>query len=87
MQGSQSLFDRTAVEVGWYANEEIFVSVLQPLGGGAPRATVEWRFSPVWTLEARTSSRLDDQLFGLFQNTNLGDERTYGLFLFREWSY
>ncbi len=85
--GSRSLFDQTAVEFGWYASEEVFFSFSQPLGGGAPRATLEWRFSPVWTLEARTASRLDERLFGLTRGSNLANDRTFGLFLFREWSY
>jgi len=85
--GSQNLFDRTAVEFGWYASEEIFFTFSQPLGGGPPRATLEWRFAPNWALEARTASRLDERLFGLFQGTNLANDRTFGLFLFREWSY
>lgn len=85
--GSQNLFDQTAVEFGWYATDEIFFTFSQPLGGGTPRATLEWRFAADWTLEARTASRLDERLFGLFRGTNLANERTFGLFLFREWSY
>lgn len=85
--GSQNLFDQTAVEFGWYATDEVFFTFSQPLGGGTPRATLEWRFSPVWTLEARTASRLDERQFGLFRGTNLANDRTFGLFLFREWSY
>jgi len=85
--GSQNLFDQTAVEFGWYANEELFFTFSQPLGGGTPRATLEWRFAPDWTLQARTASRLDERQFGLFRGTNLANDRTFGLFLFREWSY
>lgn len=87
VQGSQSLFDFTAVEFGWYASQDLFFTFQQPLGGGPPRATLEWRFRPSWTLEAKASSRFDDRLYGLFRNTNFVNERTFGLFLFREWSF
>ena len=87
IEGSQNLFDFTAVEFGWYANQDIFFTFQQPLGGGPPRATLEWRFNPSWTLEATASSRFDDRLYGLFRNTNVVHERTYGLFRFREWSF
>ncbi len=87
VQGSQSLFDQTAVEFGWYAGQDIFFSVSQSLGGGPPRATLEWSFLPSWTLEARLSSRFDERLFGLSGATNLANEQTFGLFLFRIWDF
>jgi len=87
VQASPNLFDLTAVELGWYASEEVFFTFLQPLGGGVPRATMEWRFTPSWTLEARASSRFDDQFFGILGNSQLLNEQTFGLFLFREWNF
>ncbi len=87
IRGQSSLFDQRAVEFGWYAGEEVFFSFSQPLGGGPPRATLEWRFTPSWTLEARAASRFDERLFGLVRGSNLANERTFGLFLFREWSF
>ena len=87
LQGSRSWLNMTAVEFGWYANQDLFLSFSQPLGGGLPRATVEWTFLPYWTLEARVASRFDEQLFGLSQATNLENEQTFGLFLFRDWDF
>jgi autotransporter translocation and assembly factor TamB len=86
-QGSQNLFDRTEVEFGWYAGEELFFAVAQPLGGGVPSAAMEWRFAENWTLEARAESRFDQQQFGLFRGTNIANDQTFALFLFREWSF
>ncbi|WP_419163323.1 translocation/assembly module TamB domain-containing protein [Candidatus Palauibacter sp.] len=84
---TRSVFERTAVEFGWYASNELFVSFWQPLGGGPPRATVEWSFLPSWSVEARAASRFDERLFGLNWGTNLANDRTFRLFLFREWSF
>lgn len=86
LRGSENLWDTTAVEFGWYASESVFFTFRQPLGGGFPRATMEWRFNPAWSLEAKASSRFDDRLFG-FRHTAWVNEQTFGLFLFREWSY
>ncbi len=84
--GNRSVFDRTAVEFGWYPGDELFLSYWQPLGGGPPRAAVEWSFLPNWTVEARTASRFDERLFGLSWGTNLANQRMFELLLFREWS-
>ncbi len=86
LQGSENLWDTTAVEFGWYASESVFFTFRQPLGGGFPRATMEWRFNPAWSLEAKASSRFDDRLFG-FRHSAWVNEQTFGLFLYREWSY
>ncbi|MCG8468398.1 MAG: translocation/assembly module TamB [Gemmatimonadetes bacterium] len=87
IRGSQSVFDRTAVEFGVYASQDIFLSFSQSLGGGPPRATLEWSFLPNWTLEARADSRFDERLFGLSRGTSLANEQTFGLFLFRDWDF
>lgn len=87
VQGSESLIDQTLLEFGWYASDDLFLSFSQPLGGGPPRATLEWTFLPMWTLEARAASRFDERLFGLARGTNLANEQTFGLFLFRDWNY
>jgi autotransporter translocation and assembly factor TamB len=83
---SDNLFNMTAVEFGWYAGERVFFTFKQPLRGGLPRATVEWSFTSAWSLEAKVSSRFDDRLFGL-DHSSFQDVQTFGLFLFREWSY
>ena len=83
-----TLFARTEIEIGWYQGENLFFQVAQPLGGGVPRATVEWRFTDDWTLEARVENRFDQQQYGLYQGTsNILNEQTYGLYVFREWSF
>ena len=87
LQGSQSVFDLTLVEVGWYAGQDLFLSFSQPLGGGPARAALEWMFLPNWTIEARSASRFDERLFGMARGTNLVNERTFGLFLFRDWDF
>ena len=83
---NRNVFERTAVEFGWYANNDLFFSFWQPLGGGPPRATLEWSFLPSWSVEARMASRFDERLFGLSWGTNIANDRTFRLFLFREWT-
>ncbi|WP_419947831.1 translocation/assembly module TamB domain-containing protein [Candidatus Palauibacter sp.] len=83
---NRSVFERTAVEVGFYWTNDLFFSAWQPLGGGPPRATVEWSFLPSWSIEARAASRFDERLFGLAWGSNLANDLTFRLFLFREWT-
>lgn len=83
---NRNVFERTAVEFGWYANNDLFFSFWQPLGGGPQRATLEWSFLPSWSVEARMASRFDERLFGLSWGTNIANDRTFRLFLFREWT-
>ncbi|MDE2664424.1 MAG: translocation/assembly module TamB domain-containing protein [Gemmatimonadota bacterium] len=84
---NRSLFERTALEVGWDASNTLFLSYWQPLGGGPPRAALDWAFLPGWSVEAGTASRFDERLFGLSLGTNVANDRTYSLFLFREWEF
>ena len=84
---NRSLFERTALEAGWYASNALFLSYWQPLGGGPPRAALDWAFLPGWSVEAGTASRFDERLFGLSVGTNVANDRTYSLFLFREWEF
>ncbi len=83
--GNQNVFEQSAVEFGWYPHADIFLSYWQPLAGGPPRATAEWSFLPNWRAQAHTASRFDERLFGLTWGTNLANDRTFGLFLYREW--
>jgi hypothetical protein len=87
LAANRTLFERTALEVGWYASNALFLSYWQPLGGGPPRAAVDWAFLPGWSVEAGTASRFDERLFGLSVGTNVANDRTYSLFLFREWEF
>ncbi len=84
---NRSLFERTALEVGGYVSNALFLSYWQPLGGGPPRAALDWAFLPGWSVEAGTASRFDERLFGLSLGTNVANDRTYSLFLFREWEF
>jgi hypothetical protein len=87
LESTQSLFARTELAVGWYAGEDVFFSVAQPLGGGVPRVLIEWRFSENWSLEARAENRFDRQQFGVASAASFETAQTYGLFIFREWSF
>ncbi|MFQ5689811.1 MAG: translocation/assembly module TamB domain-containing protein [Gemmatimonadota bacterium] len=83
---AEGLFANTEVELGKYLGRGLFVTVTQPFGNRFPGASVEWRFSEDWTLEARTENRFG-RLFQLPIGSGLEFDRTYGLFLFREWSF
>ena len=87
LAANRTLFERTALEWGWYASNALFLSYWQPLGGGPPRAALDWAFLPGWSVEAGTASRFDERLFGLSVGTNVANDRTYSLFLFREWEF
>ncbi|MFQ5889387.1 MAG: translocation/assembly module TamB domain-containing protein [Gemmatimonadota bacterium] len=80
------LFAGTEVEVGRYLTPELFVRASQPLGGQLPGVSLEWQFSEGWLLEARTEERYRP-LSLLSSTSNIDTDRTYGLFLFREWSF
>ena len=82
---SRSWIDRTVVEFGWYPRSQLFVSLWQPLGGGPPRASIDWDFLPGWTIEGRAGSRFDERLFGLNRAAGLTHAQTFGVFLFRDW--
>lgn len=83
---SNSLFAGTQLEAGKYLGRNFFVTVSQTFGSRLPGATVEWSFTEDWTLEARTENR-----FGRLGAVTLGSalevDRTWGLFIFREWSW
>lgn len=80
-------FAGTELEVGRYVGNDIFLTVTQPLAGGQlPGWSVEWRFTDDWTLEARAENRFARR-FGQVVGSTLEMEQTYGLFLFREWSF
>lgn len=79
-------FLNTEIEVGKYLGSDLFVTVTQPLGSRYPGWTIEWRFSPAWTLEARAENRFARR-FGIATGSSLEFDQTFGLFLFREWSF
>lgn len=80
-------FAGTEIELGKYVGNDIFLSVTQPLAGSQlPGWSVVWRFTDDWTLEARAENRFARR-FGQVVGSTLELEQTYGLFLFREWSF
>lgn len=83
---SNSLFAGTQLEAGKYLGRDFFVTVTQTLGSRLPGASVEWIFTEDWTLEARTENRFG-RLGGISIGSALEVDRTWGLFLFREWRW
>lgn len=80
------LLGDTEVEVGRYLGRNLFVRASQPLGERLPGLYLEWQFAEGWTLEARTEERYRP-LSLTTSASNIDTDRTYGLFLFREWSF
>ena len=81
----RSLLYGTQIEIGRYIGRDVFVKASQPLGARLPGASVEWRFAPGWAFEVRTEDRFDLSLSS--QISNLNTERSYGLFLTKEWIF
>lgn len=76
------------VEIGWYLNPEVFLTLTQPFGRRTPAFSLDWRFSEAWTLEFRSEHLFDPTLGGsAASSSNLDEQRLWGLFLFREWSF
>lgn len=82
----RSLFSETEVEAGWYLSPELFLTVTYPFGRPFPEGTLDWRFTDQWSLELLTELRFE-QGFRSSATSNLERDRTWGLFLFREWSF
>lgn len=85
-EGFFSRFGGTELEVGKYLGNDLFVTVSQPLGTRYPGWTIEWRFTRNWTIEARAENRFARR-FGLSTGSSLEFDQTYGLFIFRQWSF
>lgn len=80
-------FANTELEFGRYLGSDIFLTVVQPLGSSQlPGWSLTWRFTDDWTLEARAENRFARR-FGHVVGSTLEMEQTYGLFLFREWTF
>ncbi len=81
-----SFLGQAELEAGWYLSPELFLTVTYPVGHRFPAGSLDWRFAEDWSLELLTELR-----FGRGLRTgaasNLERERTWGLFLFREWSF
>ena len=82
----RSLFSEAEVEAGWYLSPEVFLTVTYPFGRPFPEGSLDWRFTDQWTLELLTELRFE-QGFRSSASSNLERDRTWGLFLFREWSF
>ena len=81
----RSLLYGTQIEIGRYIGRDVFVKASQPLGARLPGASIEWRFAAGWAIEVRTEDRFDLSLSS--QISNLNTERSYGLFLTKEWIF
>lgn len=81
-----SFFSQTEVEAGWYLSPEVFLTVTYPVGNRFPAGSLDWRFSEGWSVELLSELRYGRGLGG-GAASNLERERTWGLFLFREWSF
>lgn len=84
--GAGDLLGDKEVEIGWYLNPEVFLTLTQPFGRRTPAFSLDWRFAEAWTLEFR-SEHLFDPTLGGSASSNLDEQRLWGLFLFREWSF
>lgn len=82
----RSLFSEAEVEAGWYLSPELFLTVTYPFGRPFPEGSLDWRFTDQWTLELLTELRFEQGLRSS-SSSNLERDRTWGLFLFREWSF
>lgn len=82
----RSLFSEAEVEAGWYLSPELFLTVTYPFGRPFPEGSLDWRFTDQWTLELLTELRFEHG-FRSSSGSNLERDRTWGMFLFREWSF
>jgi len=84
--GTTGLLYGTEIEIGRYLTPDLFVKVTQPLGGRLPGMTVDWAFLPAWRLEFKTEDRFNRYAaYGYSFSTY--SSRTWGLMLFREWTF
>lgn len=81
-----SLLAQAEVEAGWYLSPEVFLTVTYPVGTRFPAGALDWRFTESWSLELLSELRFEGGL-RTGATSNLERERTWGLFLFREWSF
>lgn len=81
-----SFLSRAEVEAGWYLSPEVFLTVTYPFGNRFPAGSLDWRFSENWSVELLTELRFDRGL-RTGTSSNLERERTWGLFLFSDWSF
>ena len=85
----------TTFEVGWYLEEDLFVTLLlTPLAGQTGTGTnpfggarIDWVFSPNWTLQSFYEDRYLRQPTLGFDQQILQSRKVGGLFLFRDWGY
>jgi hypothetical protein len=86
--GIGGIFANTRIELGRYLSPRLFLAYTQRLASAGSGAGVrlEWRVNPTYTLELFAEDRFArSTVIGLSQA--LEARRTYGFFLFREWSY
>ncbi len=90
------LFASTTFEVGWYLEQDVFVTLLltplasrtgtgtNPFGGGA---RLDWSLGSGWTLQAFYEDRYLRQPTLGFDQQILQSKKVGGLFLFTDWGY
>jgi autotransporter translocation and assembly factor TamB len=86
----------TTFEVGWYLEEDVFLTLLlRPLGGGVVAegvdpfggARLDWVLTNTWTLQAFFEDRYIRQPTLGFDQQLLNQRKVAGVFLFRDWGY
>jgi hypothetical protein len=88
---------RTTFEVGWYLEEDVFLTLLlRPVGLVANRgsgidpfggARLDWVLTNSWTLQAFYEDRYIRMPTLGFDQQLLDQQKVAGLFLFRDWGY
>jgi hypothetical protein len=92
-RGLQGTVATTQVEIGQYLTEDVFAALLwRPLGGSTGRdqfaaLRVESRLTDRWTLEGYWEDRFLRSGFWGVDESSLGLNKVFGLFLYREWGY
>ncbi len=84
--GQTGLLYGTEIEIGRYLTPELFVKVTQPIGGRLPGMTIDWSFLDDWRLEFKTEDRFNRYAAFGYSFSTFSD-RTWGLMLFREWTF
>ena len=87
--GLSSFLAETQLELGTYlgSGSNFFVGYSQPLGtASTPAVRLEWRFLPEFTFEMFAEDRFA-RVPGFGMQTETGQKKVYGFFLFREWGF
>jgi hypothetical protein len=95
-QSNLAAIGATTFEVGWYLEENVFLTLLiRPLGGVTGTegvdpfggARLDWALSDSWTLQAFFEDRYIRQPTLGFDQQILNQRKVAGVLLFRDWGY